>query len=83
MARTRLSSKGQVIIPKGVRERHGWRAGLELEVEDHGDGVLLREASRFPRTTVEEVYGCLDYDGRPVTVEEMDEAVRREAMKHK
>jgi AbrB family looped-hinge helix DNA binding protein len=83
MARTRLSSKGQVIIPKGVRERHGWRAGLELEVEDRGDAVVLREARRFPSTTVDEVYGCLKYDGRPATVEEMDEAVMREAMKHK
>jgi AbrB family looped-hinge helix DNA binding protein len=83
MARTRLSSKGQVIIPKGVRERHGWRAGLELEVEDHGDAVVLREVRRFPPTTVEEVYGCLKYNGPPVTVEEMDEAVMREAMKHK
>lgn len=83
MARTRLSSKGQVIIPKEVRERHGWRAGLELEVEDHGDAVVLREVNRFPPTTVEEVYGCLKYDGPPATVEEMDEAVMREAMKRK
>jgi AbrB family looped-hinge helix DNA binding protein len=83
MARTRLSSKGQVIIPKGVRERHGWQAGLELEVEDHGDAVVLREVNRFPPTTVDEVYGCLKYEGPPVKVEEMDEAVMREAMKHK
>ena len=44
MAKTRLSSKGQVIIPKAVRERHGWRPGLELEVEDQGEVVVLRPA---------------------------------------
>lgn len=36
MARTRLSSKGQLIIPKPVRDRHGWKVGTEIEVEDRG-----------------------------------------------
>jgi AbrB family looped-hinge helix DNA binding protein len=79
MAKTRLSSKGQVIIPKAVRERHGWRPGIELEVEDQGDVVVLRPANPFPATTLEEVRGCLKYDGPPVTVEEMHEAIEREA----
>ena len=79
MARTRLSSKGQVIIPKAVRDRQGWKAGTELEVEDWGDAVVLRPARPFPPTTVEEVFGCLKYGGPPVTIEEMDEAVAREA----
>lgn len=79
MTRTRLSSKGQVIIPKAVRDRHGWRPGTELEVEDRGDAVVLRPAALFPPTTFEEVRGCLKYDGPPVTVEEMDQAIEREA----
>jgi AbrB family looped-hinge helix DNA binding protein len=79
MTKTRLSSKGQVIIPKAVRERHGWRPGVELEVEDQGDVVVLRPANPFPPTTIEEVYGCLKYDGPPFTVEEMHEGIEREA----
>jgi AbrB family looped-hinge helix DNA binding protein len=79
MARTRLSSKGQVIIPKAVRERHGWRPGDALEVEDRGDAVVLRRAKPFPVTRPEDVYGCLKYDGPPVTIEEMDRAVEEEA----
>lgn len=75
MAKTRLSSKGQVIIPKAVRERQGWQPGTELEVEDQGDVVVLRRAPLFPRTTFEEVRGCLKYDGPPLTVEQMDEGV--------
>ena len=47
MAKTRLSSKGQVIIPKAVRDRHGWQPGVELEVEDRGDAVVLRPAKPF------------------------------------
>ena len=41
--------------------------------------VVLRPAKPFPPTTIEEVYGCLKYDGPPVTIEEMDEAVACEA----
>ncbi len=42
-----------MIIPKAVRDRHGWQPGVELEVEDRGDAVVLRLAthvSRRPRS---------------------------------
>jgi AbrB family looped-hinge helix DNA binding protein len=79
MARTRLSSRGQVIIPKAVRDRQGWRPGVELEVEDRGNAVMLRPAKPFPPTKFEDVRGCLKHEGPPITIEEMDEAVAREA----
>jgi AbrB family looped-hinge helix DNA binding protein len=79
MAKTRMSSKGQMIIPKAVRDLHGWATGIEFEVEDRGDAVVLRRAKPFPSMTFEEVHGCLKYDGPPLTIEEMDEAVEREA----
>lgn len=83
VTKTRLSSKGQVIIPKEVRERHGWRPGAELDVEDRGDAVVLRAAGTFPRTAVEQVFGCLKYGGPPLTVEQMDAAVAREARRRR
>ena len=82
-ARTKLSSKGQVIIPKSVRERHGWRPGVELEVEDLGDSVVLRLARLFPRTTTKQVRGCLKYKGPALTIEQMDAAVIAEAKKRR
>lgn len=82
-AKTRLSSKGQVIIPKQVRERLGWGAGVELEVEDRGDAVVLRAARSFTRTTIDEVRGCLKYTGPRVTIEGMDKAVLAEARKRR
>ena len=36
---------------------------------------MLRRAPLFSRTTIDEVYGCLKYDGPPRTVEEMDEGI--------
>jgi AbrB family looped-hinge helix DNA binding protein len=83
MAKTRMSSKGQVVIPKAVRERHGWSAGVEVDVEDHGDSVVLRGAGRFAPTRFEDVYGCLRHNGPPITLAAMEEAVRREARRHR
>jgi antitoxin PrlF len=37
MSKTRITSKGQVTVPKQVRERLGLRPGDELEfIEEHG-----------------------------------------------
>ena len=83
MAKTRLSSKGQVIIPKPVRDRLGWREGTEIDVEDHGDAVVLRISRLFPRTTIEDVRGCLAYRGPRLSLAQMDEAVRAEARRRR
>jgi len=40
---------------------------------------VLRKAGLLPLTTFEEVRGFLKYDGPPVTIEEMDEAIGKEA----
>jgi AbrB family looped-hinge helix DNA binding protein len=72
--RTRLSSKGQLIIPKEVRDRHGWVAGTELEVVDKGSVVELRPGRCFAPTRIEDVAGMLKYDGPPVSIEDMDRA---------
>ncbi|HEV2278111.1 MAG TPA: AbrB/MazE/SpoVT family DNA-binding domain-containing protein [Acidobacteriaceae bacterium] len=74
---TRISSKGQVVLPQPIRKRRKWRAGTELIVEETKDGVLLRAARPFPPTTYEEVEGLLQYKGKPKTIEEMDAAIAK------
>lgn len=74
-ATTRLSTKGQVILPKAVRDACGWKPGATLTVEQTDEGVLLRPASPFPPTRIEDVFGSLKYDGPPISVEDMDLAV--------
>jgi len=44
---TTVSTKGQVIWPKVIRDQRHWAAGTELVVEDTPDGVLLK-AKRPP-----------------------------------
>lgn len=72
---TTVSTKGQVILPKTIREQRRWPAGTRLMVKDTPAGVLLTPMSPFPPTRVEDVYGMLRYEGPPVSIEEMDEAV--------
>ena len=76
---TRLSTKGQLIIPKEIRQRHGWTAGTELLVEDHGDSVILRRAEDLPATTLEELVGCVGYTGPALSLEEMEAGIARGA----
>jgi AbrB family looped-hinge helix DNA binding protein len=41
MARTRVSSKYQVVIPKDIRERHKLKPGQEMQVISKGDAITL------------------------------------------
>jgi len=77
---TTLSTKGQVILPKPVRDARNWGPGTRLTVEETPDGVLLRPVrdKPFPPTTIDEIYGMLKHDGPPMTIEEMDEAIAEE-----
>lgn len=43
-AQTRLSAKGQVVIPKDVRDANHWPPGTIFDVVQRPDGVLLRAA---------------------------------------
>lgn len=38
-----ISSKGQITVPKGVRERYALLPGTEVEFELRDDGALLRK----------------------------------------
>lgn len=83
METTRLSSKGQVVLPKSVRDEHGWAPGTEFVVESTPDGVRLRAKAPFPATSIEAVFGSVPFHGQPKTLEEMDQGIRqRVARRH-
>lgn len=46
LATTRMSSKGQVVIPETVRKRLGLRAGVRFVVVGEGDVVILKTIER-------------------------------------
>lgn len=76
MHTTRLSSKGQIIIPKAVRDAHGWKEGTEFVVEDGPYGIVIKPRPRsepiFKPTTIEDVIGCAQYDGPAKSLEQID-----------
>ncbi len=76
---TRVSTKGQVILPKVVREQRRWEAGTRLTVEDTDAGVLLKAAPLFEPSQIEQVFGSLRAERPAMSIEEMDAAVLAEA----
>src|SRR3546814_19227702 len=78
---TVVSTKGQVILPKAIRDQRHWPAGTRLMVENTSDGVLLKPAPAFAPTTVEGVFGSLAHQGPALSIAEMDAAVPAEAQR--
>ena len=73
MKTTKLSSQGQVTVPQSLREH--WEEGQELIIINMGDGILLKPKKIFSETRLDEVAGCLNYQGKVKTIEEMDQAI--------
>jgi AbrB family looped-hinge helix DNA binding protein len=80
METTKLSSKGQVIIPKSLRDRYQWQVGQEFIVVNTGEGILLKVKKPFDLTSLDEVAGSLRYEGAPKTLDEMEAAIRHGAV---
>jgi AbrB family looped-hinge helix DNA binding protein len=76
METTKLSSKGQVVLPKSVRDEHGWTPGTEFEVESTADGVRLRAKAPFARTELGAVFGSVPHAGPAKTLQDMDDGIR-------
>jgi AbrB family looped-hinge helix DNA binding protein len=76
---TVISTKGQVILPKAIRDLRDWTAGTQLIVEDTPEGVLLKAAPVFAETSLEDVFGVLKHGGPALSLEAMDAAVASEA----
>ena len=76
MLTTKLSTKGQVILPKAIREAAGLQPGTEFTVEKTGEGILLRPLQQSKPARLEDLFGILHVPGRkPATIADMDRAV--------
>lgn len=79
---TTVSAKGQVVLPKIIRQSRRWDAGTRLAVEDTSEGVLLKPAPAFAPTRSADVFGCLARTGASRTLAEMDAGIMVEARRH-
>jgi len=75
MPKATITSKGQVTIPKRVRERLHWKSGDRLDFTVDASGRAIVELATGD---IRELRGLLQRPGqRPVSVDEMNEAIRR------
>jgi antitoxin PrlF len=73
MPASTLTSKGQLTLPKAIREQLGLHEGDRVEFRVTGTGQVVVEAATVD---LRELRGTLKQAGRHVSVEEMEEAVR-------
>jgi AbrB family looped-hinge helix DNA binding protein len=66
-----ITSKGQATIPKAIREHLRLKPGDRIKFFIHRDGSVVL----LPKMPVAALRGFVKRHGRPVTLDEMDEAV--------
>lgn len=76
-----LSSKGQLVIPKAVRDDARVVAGSRLEVRFVDGEIRLRPVLPLPDTTLDEVAGCLARPGRKKLTETLTRAAIKARLK--
>ncbi len=81
--KTKLSTKGQVVLPKSLRASHRWKPGTEFIIQDRDEGILLKPQTGAEARTWESIVGCVAYAGPRKSVKEMDEAVEAVARSRK
>ena len=74
MPSAKLTSKGQITIPKEVRRALGVHTGDRLAFRVHDDGSVVVEADKVP---LQSLRGSVRSAGKGVSVEAMNEAIRR------
>lgn len=75
MGRSTLTSKGQITLPKDIRQYLGVEVGDRLNFEIR-DGVVVVEPETID---VRSLRGVVKVPRRSVTLEQMDAAIRRGA----
>ena len=76
---TTISTKGQVILPKAIRDLRHWPAGTKLTVEDTPEGVLLTAHPAFAPTRPRDVFGSLRFEGKAKSIDQMNAGIAAEA----
>ena len=81
METTRLSSKGQIVIPQPIRDAHHWEVGAQFEVREVENGVLLIPINPHEKKSARDLMGCVGYKGPKKSLKQMEEAIIKEARK--
>jgi AbrB family looped-hinge helix DNA binding protein len=75
---THISTKGQVVIPRALREEFGLHSGMPMSVQKINGGIMLRPAKQTPHP-ITRLFGIFHRPGeKPLSVKGMDRLI----MKH-
>ncbi|MFZ2727247.1 MAG: AbrB/MazE/SpoVT family DNA-binding domain-containing protein [Methylococcaceae bacterium] len=74
---TQLSDNRNVFIPKSICDAYHLAIGQELEIELTPQGILLKPKTVLPKTNIDDIAGCLAYQGKAKTIEEMNEGIKQ------
>lgn len=66
-----LSSKGQIVIPKEIRDQLHWHAGTQLSLLSSASGVTLKAVPKKTGRRLEDLIGMLKHEGAPLSTEEL------------
>ena len=70
-ATTTLSSKGQVVIPKEIRDELHWDAGTQIALVSSASGVTLKAVPKKTGRKFADLIGLLKHEGAPLSTEEL------------
>jgi len=76
MPAARMTSKGQVTVPVEVRKKLGLKTGVRIEFiynEESGCYEFLPA-----KRSIKSLAGIIKWTGKPVSIEEMNEAIARQ-----
>ena len=77
MSTTTVTSKGQLTLPKEIRDRLGLKAGDKLSCSVVGDGEIVM---RRKTLDVSDLVGLLHVPGKRAAIEEIDDAAKNAAV---
>lgn len=66
-----LSSKGQIVIPKEIRDQLHWHAGTQITLLPSASGVTLKAVPKKTGHRLEDLIGMLKHEGPPLSTEEL------------
>ncbi len=75
MTHALLTHTGQIKLPESIRVAHQWTEGMQFEISDTPDGLLLRPIAPYPMKQLDQVVGCVGYTGQAVSIEDMDAGI--------
>ncbi len=81
LARSKITSQGQISVPQDIRRKLGIGPGSVLEWEEEGEKIVIRRSGRFSSEDIHEAIFA-GHEPKPRTLNELKEGIRQRARQH-